>query len=131
MDDTNNTADALLAAAIATYGAPGLKVTVDARFPERARAECAECRAWNNTDKTTGKVLPGEIVHSKYCDSKPQIPSVAAALAKRAERDNRSELSRFAARVRRTGVTHGRDADVAECVRLGLLSASDAMNTDD
>ena len=130
MDDTNTAAD-LLAAAIATYGAPGLKVSVDGRFPERARVECAECRSWNNTDGTTGKVLPGEIVHSKHCDSKPQIQSVAAVFAKRAERANRSELSRFAARVRRTGVTNGRDADVAECVRLGLLSAGDAMNTDD
>ena len=130
MNNTNN-ADTLLAAAIATYGTPGLKVTVDAHFPERARVQCEECGKWTTTDSTTGKVLPGEIVHSKHCDSKPQIPSVAAVLAKRAERDNRSELSRFAARVRRTGVTHGRDADVADCVRLGLLSASDAMNTDD
>ena len=130
MNNTNN-ADALLAAAIATHGAPGLKISVDARFPERARVECAECRSWNNTDGTTGKVLPGEIVHSKHCDSKPQIPSVAAVFAERAARDRKSELARFAARVRRTGLTHGRDADVADCVRLGLLSASDAMNTDD
>lgn len=42
-----------------------------------------------------------------------------------------AELSAFAADVRRTGLTHGRDADVAACVRLGLLSTSAAMNADD
>lgn len=41
------------------------------------------------------------------------------------------ELRRFADSVRRTGLTHGRDADVAECVRLGFLTDSAAMNTDD
>lgn len=40
-------------------------------------------------------------------------------------------LRRFADQVRRTGLTHGRDADVAECVKLGLLTAGDAMNSDD
>ena len=43
----------------------------------------------------------------------------------------KSELQKFAQEVRATGMTHGRDADVQECVRLGYLSVSDAMNTDD
>lgn len=42
-----------------------------------------------------------------------------------------AELAKFAAQVRRTGLTHGRDADVAECVRLGLLTENHALNTDD
>jgi hypothetical protein len=33
--------------------------------------------------------------------------------------------------VRRTGMTGGQDTLVAECVRKGFLSESDAMNTDD
>lgn len=42
-----------------------------------------------------------------------------------------ADLRRFANQVRRTGLTHGRDADVAECVKFGLLTAGDAMNSDD
>ncbi len=40
-------------------------------------------------------------------------------------------LSRFAAKVRRTGLSGGRDADLVACVKLGLLSESEAMNLDD
>ena len=43
----------------------------------------------------------------------------------------KNELYRFAQEVRRTGLTHGRDQDVQDAVRLGYLSVSDAMNTDD
>lgn len=42
-----------------------------------------------------------------------------------------AELKAFAANVRRTGLTKGRDEDVLEAVRRGFLSESDAMNADD
>ena len=67
-------------------------------------------------------------MHSKRCDSRPQPPAAAAELATRAQRD---KLRDFARQVKRTHMTHGRDTDVRECVRLGLLTENDAMNTDD
>lgn len=112
---------------------PGLTTTYpyESTDPGVARHQCEECGGWQRADKADKGMAVGEIRHSKNCDSKPQIPAVAEVLAAQAAKSRRSELERFAARVRRTGLTSGRDADVAECVRLGLLTAGAAMNTDD
>ena len=115
----------------------GLKVTFpyEAFDPGVARVQCEECGKWQRVDKADKGLLVGEIAHSKSCESRPQIAAVAKVLAERAVKqaadDRFRALSRFAADVRRTGLTHGRDADVAECVRLGLLTESAAMNADD
>lgn len=98
----------------------------EAASPGVARYQCEECGAWNRSDK-----LDGRLRHSKRCDSRPQPAIAEAAIAEESARTRRSELERFARQVRRTGLTLGRDADVAECVRLGLLTESQAMNTDD
>ena len=112
---------------------PGLKITFpyEAIDPGVARVQCEECGKWQRADKADKGLLVGEILHSKHCESRPQIPAVADALAARSAKAKRSDLERFAAQVRRTGLTHGRDSDVAECVKLGLLTAGAAMNSDD
>lgn len=109
-------------------GMDGIKTTYpyEATSPGVARHQCAECGAWERSDKGAGRLQ-----HSKRCESRPQPATAAAAIAEESTRARRSELERFARQVRRTGLTRGRDADVAECVRLGLLSEAQAMNTDD
>ena len=111
----------------------GLRITFpyEAISPGTARVQCEECGGWESTDKASKGLLVGEILHSKRCESRPQIPSVAEVLAAREAKAKRSSLEKFAANVRRTGLTLGRDADVAECVRLGLLTENHALNTDD
>ena len=99
--------------------------------PSVARHQCDECGKWERADKAGKGLLLGEIAHSRSCESKCQAPEVAAQLAARAESERVAGLRRFAANVRKHGVTKGRDADVAECVRLGLLSAGEAQNSDD
>lgn len=94
--------------------------------PEVARHQCLECGAWERSDKGAGQLR-----HSKRCNSRPQPESVAQFEAQRAVESRRSDLEKFARNVRRTGLTQGRDQDVLEAVRAGLLSESDAMNTDD
>ncbi len=122
--------------AIATEFPAGLKVTYpyEAIAPGVARVQCEECGKWQRADNADKGLLVGEIAHSKSCESRPQIAAVATALSVRAAKaagDQRlRDLRRFADQVRRTGLTHGRDADVAECVKLGLLAAGDAMNSD-
>jgi len=112
--------------------AAGLTTTYPyATSPEVARVQCGECGGWARTDAAGKGLAVGEILHSKRCDGRPQIPAVAVLAAVVAEREAQADLRRFAARVRRTGSAQGRDADVLECVRLGLLSQSEAMNTDD
>lgn len=54
-----------------------------------------------------------------------------AADLKRAEESRFADLRTFARQVRKTGLTKGRDQDVRDAVAAGLLSESDAMNTDD
>lgn len=56
-----------------------------AASPTTARNQCAECGGWQRDDAADKGRLVGEITHSKRCDSKPQIETVLAALAKRAE----------------------------------------------
>ena len=121
-----------LTALVATFGADGITVSTNAAYDDGvARVACNECRAWSKTDQAIGGVAAGEIRHAKSCESRPQIPSVAKAHAALAAKERRNSLERFAANVRRTGLTLGRDADVAECVRLGLLTENHALNTDD
>jgi hypothetical protein len=106
----------------------GLKTTYpyESTSPGVARYQCEECGAWERADKAAGR-----LTHSRRCESRPQPPAAAAAIAEEVARARRAELERFARSVRRTGSTRGRDEDVRECVRLGLLTESDAMNTDD
>lgn len=107
---------------------PGIKTTYpyETTSPGVARYQCEECGAWERADKDHGR-----LAHNKRCDSRPQPPAAASAIADEATKARRSELERFARQVKRTHMTHGRDADVRECVRLGLLTENDAMNTDD
>jgi hypothetical protein len=98
----------------------------EATSPGVARHQCEECGGWERSDKGGG-----EIRHSKRCDSRPQPESAKTLAADRAQQSRRSGLERFARQVRRTGMTKGRDQDVRDAVAAGLLSESDAMNTDD
>lgn len=111
-----------------TNDIPGIKTTFpyEATSPGVARYQCEECGAWERANKDNGR-----LVHGKRCDSRPQPPSAAAAIAAETAAARRSELERFARQVKRTHMTRGRDEDVRECVRLGLLTENDAMNTDD
>ena len=104
---------------------PGIKTTYpyEATSPGIARFQCTECGAWERADKSNGR-----LAHSKRCDSRPQPPAAAAELATEAQRD---KLRTFTRQVKRTHMAHGHDVDVGECVRLGLLTENDAMNTDD
>jgi hypothetical protein len=94
--------------------------------PEVARNQCLECGAWERSDKAGGQLR-----HSKRCDSKPQPACAVAAVEQRAAEARYADLRTFARQVRKTGMTNGRDQDVLDAVRAGLLSESDAMNTDD
>lgn len=97
----------------------GLKVTYpyEATSPGVARVQCEECGGWERADK-------GDIRHGKRCESRPQIVAVAAPVAA-------DSLNKFAADVRRTATTKGRDEEVFAAVRSKRLSANDAMNSDD
>ncbi len=129
-----------------TNNTAGIKTTYpyETTSPGVARHQCEECGAWERSDK-------GPIKHGKRCDSRPQVALAAAPKA--------DTLSTFAANVRRTGLTKGRTEEQAairfkvdittiknrialldcddkvlaavEAVRMGHLSMSDAMNTDD
>ncbi len=88
----------------------------EASSPGVARHQCDECGGWERSDK-------GPIRHGKRCDAQEQ-----AALT---PPTNVHELSKFAAAVRRTGLTKGRDEDTLRAVRQGYLGVSAAMNTDD
>lgn len=94
--------------------------------PEVARNQCLECGAWERSDKAGGQLR-----HSKRCDSRPQPACAVAAVEQRATESRYADLRSFASQVRRTGQTKGRDQDVRDAVAAGLLSESDAMNTDD
>jgi|ERR1044071_974867 hypothetical protein len=98
----------------------------EATSPGVARHQCQECGAWERSDNNGGRLR-----HSKRCDSQPQPTCAVAADAKRAEESRYADLRTFARQVRKTGMTKGRDQDVLDAVRAGLLSESDAMNTDD
>ena len=90
----------------------------EATSPGIARHQCEECGAWERADK-------GAIKHGKRCESRPQATVAAVPTTPG------NDLSRFAAQVRSTGLTKGRDQDTSDAVRLGYLSTSTAMNTDD
>lgn len=83
--------------------------------------ECRDCGKANYLSK-------GPINHKRGCSSsRAQYGTpVSAEPAKTPD-----QLHSFAADVRRTGLTKGRDEDVLAAVRGGYLSESDAMNTDD
>lgn len=87
------------------------------------RAQCDECGKW---ERGTGLIR-----HSKSCDSKQQLalPAVASPVA--AAPTSLAEIDSYARGVRRSALTHGRDADTLRAVRAGALSVNDAMNTDD
>jgi hypothetical protein len=105
----------------------GIKTTYPYEMsPDVARHQCEECGAWERSDKAGG-----ELRHSKRCDSRPQPESVAKLASERAATARRSDLEKFARNVRKYGMTKGRDQDVRDAVAAGLLSESDAMNTDD
>jgi hypothetical protein len=101
--------------------------------------ECKECGAANWLSKLP-KQGPdaGKLAHRSRCRSKQQYAPGGAPAKRPVELDREigetlrdEELRKFADNVRRTGMTKGRDADVAEAVQKGFLSVDDAMNTDD
>ncbi len=97
----------------------------EATSPGVARHQCDECGGWERSDQ-------GSIRHSKRCESRPQARIPTVQLEREiVETVRGQELKTFAADVRRTGLTKGRDQDVLDAVRKGFLSESDAMNTDD
>lgn len=62
---------------------PGLKVTYpyEATSPGVARIQCEECGAWERADKKSkGCAVAGQLLHSKRCDSRPQLSEVAKVL---------------------------------------------------
>ena len=90
-------------------------------IPGRSSAvyRCTECGQWEDAD--SGK----PIRHLKRCDHVNDQPKPIA------EKAERNRLWQFARDVKRTGLTEGRDQDVRDAVKLGFLTVSDAMNTDD
>lgn len=97
----------------------------EATSPGVARHQCDECGGWERSDK-------GQIRHGKRCESRPQAKIPAAQINREINEAIRDqELKTFAANVRRTGLTKGRDQDALDAVRKGYLSVDDAMNTDD
>jgi hypothetical protein len=95
---------------IETHPIPGM--------PKTLRMKCTTCGRSQKADK-------GAINHVATCATKEQ-PATSIVV----EHDD-ATLRAFAGKVRRTGMTGDNDSLVAECVRKGLLSMSDAMNTDD
>ena len=102
--------------------------------------ECKECGASDLLSKLLKRGIdPGKLAHRSRCHSKQQYtPGAASGTKSPAELDREideslrdEELRKLADNVRRTGMTKGRDEDVAEAVRKGFLSVDDAMNTDD
>lgn len=82
--------------------------------------ECSSCGACDWQSKLDARRLnTGALLHRRGCS------------AGRAAAPASTTLEAFAAGVRRTGLTLGRDSDVLAAVRAGLLSESDAMNADD
>lgn len=83
--------------------------------------ECRDCGACNYLSR-------GKILHRRRCSARAQYGDAIKPAAAPAAPD---KLARFASEVRRTSLTHGRDEDVFQAVRAGLLSENDAMNADD
>ena len=97
----------------------------EATSPGVARHQCDECGGWERSDK-------GQVRHSKRCESRPQARIATAQLDREINSAVRNqELKTFAASVRQTSTTKGREQDVLDAVRGGYLSVDDAMNTDD
>jgi hypothetical protein len=93
--------------------------------------ECRTCGKANYLSK-------GPVRHARGCATDAQysaagyVKTPAAQLDREiAESVRDQELKTFAANVRRTGLTKGRDQDALDAVRKGYLSVSEAMNTDD
>ena len=109
-------------------------------FKEHGGTWNANAKEWTVTRAELAKI-DAEIEELRGATGKAKRAIVASwdgasvrfyAAVPAAPEDSRlADLRRFANQVRRTGLTHGRDADVAECVKLGLLTAGDAMNSDD
>lgn len=108
--DYNNLMTTNATTLVATFPIKGM--------PSRLRLKCATCGRSQKADK-------GQILHLDTCATKEQ-PDLAIVVE-----HSDDVLRAFAADVRRAGMTGGRDALAAECVRKGFLSESDAMNTDD
>lgn len=93
------------------------------RYPGVVHYKCSTCLRTGHSEHSKGLIK-----HSASCTTKEQPVSAVAAITV----EHSDEILRtFAANVRRTGLTNGQDGLVAEAVRKGFLSDSDAMNTDD
>lgn len=88
---------------------------------------CNECRGKAGSSPAYPRT-EADVKHMSTCS----LFKSAAQLDREIDEPLRDqELKDFAADVRRTGLTKGRDQDVADAVSKGYLSMSDAMNTDD
>lgn len=89
--------------------------------------EC-RCGAADHKSKLDRKGCDkGKLNHRAACKTRQQYSEQGHS----AVTADGAELRRFAQNVRKYSLTKGRDADVVEAVRLGLLSENDAMNADD
>jgi hypothetical protein len=91
-------------------------------------------KEWSDYDHSTGHYAEIEFTLKPFTAPAPAVPlktPVKQLDREIAEVLEGEKLRKFATDVRRTGLTKGRDADVAEAVRSGYLSVDDAMNTDD
>lgn len=97
------------------------------------KIETTEHGTWVECSCGAGEYAPKQLLHRRRCsDKSAQYDASAPATPVAAASDKSdAEIKAFAASVRRTGLTLGRDEDVLEAVRRGHLSVGDAMNTDD
>jgi len=89
------------------------------KLNEVTRFKCPDCGRWEYAGK-------GRIRHSSRCSCNTLQP-----VSEGQEQRKPHSLEAFARQVRATGMAHGRQDLLVECVRTGLLSASEAMNLDD
>jgi hypothetical protein len=94
---------------------------------ENLKHEVTEHGRWVECSCGAGEYLPKQLRHRRACRSCAQWTDTPVAI----EAAPVAELQTFAADVRRTGLTKGRDEDVLQAVRRKHLSMSDAMNSDD
>lgn len=106
--------------------------TIDGVIHAIDRISVEKVGAWiPQTDTEWGHYAELEFSLEVAAAPKTHCPPVAATKTAALTDRTPTDLRSFASQVRRTGLTKGRDQDVRDAVSAGLLSDSDAMNTDD
>ncbi len=91
------------------------------------KSEVINGERWVECSCGAGEYLPKQLTHRRACRTREQWSDVPVSTTTQPA----ESLRTFAAKVRRTGLTKGRDEDVRLAVEQGHLSIDDAMNTDD